>query len=465
MSESIGAQLRRKRLEKMISLEAASRAVHIRIGYLQALEEDRRDQLPSSVQGKGFLRLYAGYLGLPIQPLIDQWEGRLPSPPEKSEPPVVPAASLPNGTQVPPVSPSAEPPSESPFEPAAEPPAEPTAKAAPVSASGTQVQLHFTEIGQLLAERREVLNLSLDEVERFTHVRRHYLTALEDGRLEDLPSPVQARGMLNNYARFLDLDADQLLNRFAEGLQARRTATQKTSPASLRSAKNKAAARQAPNGSRVTRLITPDLVIVGTVIIGLFLFAIWSAAQVSSRQREQVEVTPPSIAEVLLSSSPQAEIITRTPTAPANLGTRQPQTPVSTSDGAQPAITGSVPVTGAGALQITVAAVQRTYLRVTADNRISFDERLVPGNVYTFAANRTLEVLIGNAAGVKIYYNQMDLGNLGVVGEVKRILFTSEGVITPTPAFSPTPTRTLVPTGTLRPSPTVPTATITPFIP
>jgi hypothetical protein len=133
--------------------------------------------------------------------------------------------------------------------------------------------------------------------------------------------------------------------------------------------------------------------------------------------------------------------------------------------GATLAPTGAVPITGSGALQIYVVATQRSYLRVIADNRIIYDERLTPGNAYAFAGNRSIEVLIGNAAGVQIFLNQRDLGTLGVTGEVKRYLFTSEGVVTPTLAFSPTPTRTLVPSSTPRPSPTLPTATITPFIP
>ena len=49
-----------------------------------------------------------------------------------------------------------------------------------------------------------------------------YLQALEAGEFDHLPSSVQARGMLNNYAHFLDLDVDALLLTFAEGLQTQR---------------------------------------------------------------------------------------------------------------------------------------------------------------------------------------------------------------------------------------------------
>ena len=66
----------------------------------------------------------------------------------------------------------------------------------------------FKEIGAELRKQRELLSLHLEEVERNTHVKAHYLEALEKGSLEDLPSTVQTRGMLSNYASFLDLDVD-----------------------------------------------------------------------------------------------------------------------------------------------------------------------------------------------------------------------------------------------------------------
>ena len=59
------------------------------------------------------------------------------------------------------------------------------------------------EIGRLLATRRETLSLTIDEIEQHTHVRKHYLAALNRQNATFYPPPSQARGMLNDYARFL----------------------------------------------------------------------------------------------------------------------------------------------------------------------------------------------------------------------------------------------------------------------
>ena len=52
------------------------------------------------------------------------------------------------------------------------------------------------EIGRTLREARERLGLTLEEVERNTHIRARHLAAIEKGELETLPSSVQARGFL-----------------------------------------------------------------------------------------------------------------------------------------------------------------------------------------------------------------------------------------------------------------------------
>lgn len=42
---------------------------------------------------------------------------------------------------------------------------------------------------------------------------------MEDGNFDALPSSVQARGMLNNYAAFLNLDVENIMLQYANALQ------------------------------------------------------------------------------------------------------------------------------------------------------------------------------------------------------------------------------------------------------
>src|SRR5690349_20362622 len=66
-------------------------------------------------------------------------------------------------------------------------------------------------IGQRLKTEREEQRLTLEKVFEATRIRVPYLQALEADDLSRLPSPVQARGYLRNYAEFLGFDFESIL--------------------------------------------------------------------------------------------------------------------------------------------------------------------------------------------------------------------------------------------------------------
>src|SRR5919106_6873003 len=67
-------------------------------------------------------------------------------------------------------------------------------------------------IGQRLKAEREDQRLTLEKVFEATRIRVQYLRALEEDDLSVMPSPVQARGYLRNYAEFLGFDVEQMLD-------------------------------------------------------------------------------------------------------------------------------------------------------------------------------------------------------------------------------------------------------------
>ena len=86
MAATVGEILRTIRKERGLSLEQASIVTRVRHEYLAALENNEEYLLPSAVQGRGYLRLYADYLGLPVQPLLDAWPNGIPVFPEVKTP-------------------------------------------------------------------------------------------------------------------------------------------------------------------------------------------------------------------------------------------------------------------------------------------------------------------------------------------------------------------------------------------
>lgn len=66
--DTVGQDLRAARLRRGDDLASVSRALKIRKDHLEALEEDRFEQLPGRAYAIGFVRSYADYLGIdPVQ--------------------------------------------------------------------------------------------------------------------------------------------------------------------------------------------------------------------------------------------------------------------------------------------------------------------------------------------------------------------------------------------------------------
>ena len=61
---SFGAQLKREREQRKISLDDISVSTKIGTRFLRAIEENQFDQLPGGIFNKGFIRAYARHLGL-----------------------------------------------------------------------------------------------------------------------------------------------------------------------------------------------------------------------------------------------------------------------------------------------------------------------------------------------------------------------------------------------------------------
>jgi len=309
----------------------------------------------------------------------------------------------------------------------------------------------FLEIGQQLRKRREMLSLTYEEVERHTRVRVLFLKALEDGALEDLPSPVQTRGMLANYAVFLDLDADTILFRFADGIQARHREMKPDLPSRTR-----APMTVHTSLPPLRSFIASDLLFGGGMAIMLLLFAIWGIGRVMTvRSTLSPQATSPSISDVLAG--------TVLPTLPQEVTLIPAQ---ETSQESTPVVTQTFVLVTLGPdvnVQVNITSTEQTFMRVIVDGKVQFDGRTATGSLYPFQAKDQIEILVGNAAGLKVIYNGRDLGLMGNFGEVIDRVYTSKGVVTPTstqaptltatPNISATPTQTSTTTPSVTPSP------------
>ena len=513
LEESIGQQLKQAREARVLTFKKVTQATHIQTRLLEAMEADDFESLPSPVQARAFLRLYAEFLELNLDDLIARQRSGL-DPSKADLQAMAPIADqLPEPLIAPENEVAAKPvrkliPHKSKFNPSENarniisnvrhgvrkhktvspyieanepgPSSEPEMKiAAPVPApkkSADEVrsgqpeelflpekdkigpppasQLIFSSIGGALHQRREALSLTLEEVENHTHVRKHYLQALEAGDFDQLPSSVQTRGMVSNYAHFLDMDVEAVLLTFAEGLQAQRLERQSASPVEAPKAKTRLPPHLHLPASLRNYFSLDVFVGVGLIVV-LLGFAFWGTGRIIGlRSAVTPQATALSISDILV-ASPAAGTPTPLPTNVTGTNAIQP------AQGATVGVT--VPAAGSGPVQVVLVALEQAFVRVTVDSKILFEGRVVAGTAYPFDANSQIEVLTGNGAAVSILFNQSDLGPMGTFGEVVDRIYTANAILNPTATATPTPTITPIPSATPRfsqtPSPTSPAAT------
>jgi len=488
--KTVGQVLREQREQLGISLEEVSRSTRIKQNYLQELENDHPELFSSMTQARGFLRLYAGYLNLSYTDLIDRWNFQQPDKVEKNKKQDKSTLTadqddttaskaikqkfaaehfdekenILNNNEI---EIKAEPSSNQLFKyiqnqvlikklffsikrikqsiqnkplikkiiASSEKKPHPKKErnesiAVPAASPKSTSQSLFSEIGVSLRKRRESMELTLSDIEKFTNIKRMYLVALEDGRFSDLPSTVQGRGMLNIYAQFLALDESHVMERFASALQLQReellTPQRKPSPPPVSVRLNM------PPWLR--KIINPDLLIGGLFIIGLFGFILWGTMQML--QGEPVSPTEaPSISDILQTTP----TLTPTPQETQQVENGESVNGELPGNDDQPAGVETVPLQptpiatiNAAPLQLYIIAHDRAYLKITVDNVELFNGRVIPDNVYTYSGQEQIDLLTGNGAALEVYYNQEYLGELGGLGDVVSLTFSSEGLVSST---------------------------------
>jgi len=76
----------------------------------------------------------------------------------------------------------------------------------------------MSELGEVLKKARLERNLSLDEIQEQTKIRKRYLEALEEGDFDVLPGKFYVRAFIKNYAEAIGLDAEEVLKYYEDDI-------------------------------------------------------------------------------------------------------------------------------------------------------------------------------------------------------------------------------------------------------
>lgn len=262
-------------------------------------------------------------------------------------------------------------------------------------------------LGTWLRRTREARQMDLEDVERALRIRRRYLQALEMGDYEALPGPIQARGFLRNYARFLKLSVEDALARYDAELQGqpvqprlpevqppvRGEGLRTWAPPPPTVAEERAAVRASTSGG-LLRLLVIALAFFGIVALGSFIW-LQFGGELGSPPPDATAVATPLQAE----PSPS-------PTIAA--------TPV-------------FPVSEDGIVRIRLIPNTHAWVSVSADANVVFQGIAEPNQIVEAASNDIVIVSTGNGGAFQLFVNGTDWGALGGQGEVVRRAWTPQG--------------------------------------
>ena len=327
-------------------------------------------------------------------------------------------------------------------------------------------------LGEWLRQRREELNISLEQAEADTRIRLSSLEALESEDFDALPDPVVGRGFARNYAAYLNLDPKEAADRFSALVappEPESLSVEGPTPFTREPFRPMELHEVGRPGSRWRWLIA--LVVI--LVVALSLLAWWQYPRLSDWLAQR-QAPAPSETATPTAEATEADLLTATQT-PA-LVARATETGTVRATGATPTLELTVtpsltPSPSASpsppvymGIFLELVLTDTSWIQVTVDGVREFQGELDTGTYRSWYGEERIELRVGNAGAVLVTINGESLGTLGAPGEVVDRVFekVSEDVMMATVTPMPTTDLTAEPT-TAPPTPTIPpTATSSP---
>jgi cytoskeleton protein RodZ len=261
-------------------------------------------------------------------------------------------------------------------------------------------------LGEEFRSAREARGLSLSDVAERLHIRSVYLAAIEDEDWHVIGAPVYVRGFMRTYARFVGLDPEAAVARFAASVPAGIPPAPAARPAgpSTPAEKRAAAERSSPSLAAILSIVVAVVVVV---------FVSYEFYQ----YRAGVPAVPVAAGSALAdgAAAPAAGV-----TPAADPGAGNPLAAI-------PPISPPSPAPAPHTRGLTLRVTETSWLRVTVDGNVVLEGTLPAGSAKSFTG-KVADLRVGNAGGVRIAVNGRTLGPLGANGDVvERHLVLSGG--------------------------------------
>ncbi|PZD71380.1 hypothetical protein C1752_06659 [Acaryochloris thomasi RCC1774] len=252
------------------------------------------------------------------------------------------------------------------------------------------------EVGAHLREVRQQQSMDLDEISAQTLIPTRLLTAIEEGRVQDLPELIYTRGMIRRFANTLGLDGAELVASLGGGQAPQ---------------KNLVKSKKGASGASLKPIHLYLLYIVVIVAAGSGLsYMINQSALTLGGDSVNAPSSGPSggeepAPEAVASPSPKAN-------APA-------------------------PKVSSAPLRIDLSVKQDAWIEIFVDGQKSYAGTLTAGTNRTITGQKKLVVRSGNAGGVLLAVNKKPAQLMGKLGAVKEVVIEPENTNQSNQAINP----------------------------
>lgn len=256
-------------------------------------------------------------------------------------------------------------------------------------------------IGDLLRRERERQNLSIKDIEKATSIRALYIDAIEKGEYKTLPGEVYAKGFVRNYANYLKLNANEIVNAFNEEMHPQEEMQESAGSSSAEEARQEQSSernREEYRGPKITSLESYPMEkkshgVRNALMVAAAVFVVAFAALIAFGGDEE-------------------------PSAPA------PRAKTQTQQGQKQ--TEAAPKPAADGVEMKLSFTDRCWTEVVVDGKTEFEGTAEKGKVLTLKGKDKVRITAGNAGALHYSLNGKDMGAIGQKGEVVEKTFTKE---------------------------------------
>jgi len=285
--------------------------------------------------------------------------------------------------------------------------------------------------GEKLRRERLRRHMELSQIAGELKISARLLEAIEDEKFERLPGAIFTKSFVRQYARFLGLDEEELVNEVQVVIEspfAIQTLLE-AEPADIRAPLIHVPPVEAWESLREKRFSKLSWLSAAATVIGAMLLCsiIYSQWQPGPQQAVALPQTtePPRPPATVVQSAPTPD-----PAAPPPAASPAP----SDTPSASAAENGES--INSAAVRVELTAKEKVWISARADGKVLFSGMLTENETRTVEANDKLLLRVGNAGALDVTLNGKSLGALGAKGQPRTVQFTSGGFQT-VAAFRP----------------------------